>query len=106
LNHFEISLVLVDDQKMRGLNKKHRGSDAITDVLSFNLGSGLGEIFISRERAKSQARACGRSFKRELATLFVHGLLHLLGHNDQGPKERREMFKLQDEVVDSLRIKD
>jgi len=102
LDSFEISLVLVGNQKIRAINKKHLESDRITDVLSFDLGQGIAEIFISQERAQAQSKELGHSLNKELATLFVHGLLHILGHEDQSKEDRQQMFLLQDRIIKKL----
>lgn len=97
-----VSIVLTDDETVRGLNRDFREIDRPTDVLSFPLADPgalrdrespvfLGEIYVSLETARVQARAARRPFKREVAHLAVHGLLHLLGHDHHAPGERRRM---------------
>jgi probable rRNA maturation factor len=97
-----VSLVLADDTLLRTLNRDYREVDRATDVLSFSLAAPaalidpaarvfLGEIYISVETARRQARASRRHFRRELAHLIVHGLLHLTGHDHAAPGERRRM---------------
>ncbi len=111
----EISLLLVNDAEIRQLNAGYRGKDAPTDVLSFPLledgalpqpGPGpvlLGDIVISTERAAAQAQAYGHSYAREMAFLFIHGLLHLLGHDHElGPAQEKAMFSMQDQLIASL----
>lgn len=102
LGDFEISLVLVDNKKIRSLNCKYRGVDKTTDVLAFKLSSTLAEIFISVLKAREQAKKRGYTQKRELATLFIHGLLHISGYEDNTAKERKKMFKMQDRILDEL----
>lgn len=92
LEHFdgpaEISVAFVDDAKIRELNKKYRGVDSVTDVLSFpmgengnydvNLDSGakiLGDIVVSIRRAVEQAERFGHSLQREIGFLTVHSTL-------------------------------
>jgi probable rRNA maturation factor len=83
-----ISLVFVDDERMRGMNRAYRGLDAPTDVLSFEAetdeeGLVSGEIIIAVPTAERQAQAAGHPLDRELAWLFAHGLLHVLGYDDE-----------------------
>ena len=89
----EVSLVFVDDDYIQELNKKYRGVDSPTDVLSFAMLEGeslpeeeeeviLGDVVIS-ETAGRQAREFGHSFQREAAYLTVHGVLHPLGYDHQ-----------------------
>ena len=81
----EVSLLLCDDAFIRTLNAAHRGVDKATDVLSFAQEDAhlLGDIVISLETAARQARAAGWPTESEVALLATHGLLHLLGHEDE-----------------------
>lgn len=107
-------VIFVDDEEMHELNKKYRGIDRTTDVLSFALNDNkhietevisLGDIFISIPKMKSQAIEYGHSEKRELSFLALHGLLHLLGYDHTlGKKEEEEMFGLQKEILNDLGI--
>ena len=112
----ELSLIFTDDAGIRELNRDYRGIDRPTDVLSFpqweagewqsapeGLPVALGDIVISREKAAAQAAAFGHSTLRETVFLFVHGLLHLLGHDHElGPDAEKAMFSLQDEIMEAL----
>ncbi len=115
----EVSLVLVDDERMAELNRRYRGVDGPTDVLSFPMleegeddpdapGSGeevlLGDIVISVPRALAQAEMYGHSLERELAFLTVHGMLHLLGYDHRTPEEEAEMRRRQREVLAGVGI--
>lgn len=107
-------IIFIDDEEMHKLNKKYRGIDRTTDVLSFALNdnkhidafvNSLGDIFISIPKMKSQAEEYGHSEKRELSFLALHGLLHLLGYDHTlGKKEEEEMFGLQKEILNELGI--
>ena len=112
----ELSVTLTDDEHIHALNKKFRGVDRATDVLSFAfresdepevLGADfeiLGDVIISLERAKVQAEEFGHSFLREIIFLEVHGLLHLLGYDHVEEAERLEMEAEQRFVMDKLGI--
>jgi probable rRNA maturation factor len=88
---------------MRTLNRRYRGKDETTDVLSFSLREGrfasiqpdmLGDIVISIPVAARQARKEGHSIAREIDRLLVHGLAHLLGYDhERGPREARRMAR-------------
>jgi probable rRNA maturation factor len=65
----------------------------------------LGDIVISHQLAQSQAIEYGHSLKREISFLFVHGLLHLLGYDHMNKNEEKQMFKLQDKILNSLGIR-
>lgn len=94
----EISLVLVDEKKIKDLNKKYRKKNEVTDVLAFDYG----EIFICLPQAKKQAKKIGHSLKKELAILLIHGILHLAGYKDDTEKNRVRMAKKQNRLIASL----
>ena len=111
-----VSVVLVDDETIRALNRDYRETDRPTDVLSFPLADPtaladrdaalfLGEIYISLETARSQARSARRPYGREVAHLAIHGLLHLLGEDHPTPAARRRMAALEASVLTSLRAR-
>ena len=116
----EVSITLTNDKKIHELNKKYRGIDRPTDVLSFafresdepeiifddknEIDDLLGDIIISIERAKQQAEEYGHSFKREIVFLTVHGMLHLLGYDHMEEAERIEMETEQRFVMEKLGI--
>ena len=91
LAHAELSLVVVSDRTMRALNRRYRGVDRPTDVLSFSQREGpgrppdglLGDVVISLDTARRQAAARGERMEREGERLLIHGLLHLLGYDHE-----------------------
>jgi rRNA maturation RNase YbeY len=95
----ELSVLLVDDQTIQGLNRQHRKIDSATDVLSFPqmedgefISHMLGDVVISVETAKRQAVEHQFSLEQELVLLLLHGLLHLLGYDhERSPKEEKLM---------------
>ena len=93
----EVSLLLVTDRAIRALNRRWRRVDRATDVLSFPVseppGDGplLGDVVISLDTAARRARREGRRLGAELDRYLAHGLLHLLGHDHQRPREARRM---------------
>lgn len=98
------SLILCSDYVNRKLNKKFRGKDKPTDVLSFvyNDPDLLGEVYISLQRADVQARRYGVSYDEELARLLVHGLLHLFGYDHIKKSDREIMEKRESEYLKML----
>lgn len=96
----EISLIITTNSKIRKLNKKYRKIDKPTDVLSFAyLCDVIGEIFISADKARLQAKKHGHSLQKECEILFVHGLLHLLSFTHDTDKEEREMEKWSHKIL-------
>ena len=79
------SVVLITDETMRGYNRKYRGFDKPTDVLSFRGEFGyLGDILVSTETAYNQARKSSTlSFETNVRRLILHGLLHLTGYDHE-----------------------
>jgi probable rRNA maturation factor len=109
-----ISLSLVNNSQIRKLNKRFCKKDKATDVLSFPLTLvptndkfpfELGEIIISAEKAVQQAKMYGHSVERELAFLFVHGCLHILGFDHKTKKEEKDMFGRQAQILDAAGFK-
>lgn len=125
----EVSLALMAEEEIRELNRKYRGIDAPTDVLSFPMAefaepadfsrleaegqccfhpeSGellLGDIFISIPHVLAQAEAYGHTALREFSFLVVHSLLHLLGYDHMEEGEAAAMEQRQREILDSLEI--
>ena len=118
--NMSVNLVMVEPQEIQDLNKQFRQIDKVTDVLSFpmldrldelenevdaELGDvNIGDIYICRERAKQQAEEYNHGYGRELCFLAVHGLLHLLGYDHILQEEEKEMFALQDQILQKANI--
>lgn len=115
LQDVEFNVIIIDNEKIRDLNKVYRKIDRETDVISFALEDEkdmpiigdhrvLGDIYISLEQAEKQALEYGHSLKRELCFLSIHGLLHLLGYDHIEKEEERKMFQKQKEILDAYGI--
>ena len=109
-----ISVSLINDEKIHEINKQYRNIDKSTDVISFafldnenidlKAAKGpvvLGDIYISIDHAKAQAKEYGHSEKREFSFLFVHGLLHLLGYDHMKKEDEDIMFPLQEDILNA-----
>ncbi len=79
----ELSVAFVGDAVMRTANKRYRGKDKTTDVLSFTLEKQLGEILISIPKARADARAEHVPLKKKLEQLLIHGMLHITGYDHE-----------------------
>ena len=119
----EISIIFADDSYIQNLNREYRGLDEPTDVLSFALRDEqpgvpainavpanelpelLGDIFISVERAVTQAKNFGHSLERELCYLTIHGLLHLLGFDHHTPEETIKMRQAEELILEKFDLK-
>ncbi|MBO0695039.1 MAG: rRNA maturation RNase YbeY, partial [Verrucomicrobia bacterium] len=91
----KIFVWLISDRRMASLHRKFMYQTGPTDVLTFQHG----EIFISVEMAKRQAREFGNSTTNELRLYIVHGLLHLHGFDDRTKAEARKMHRAQEEIL-------
>ena len=96
----ELSLVIVDDTRMRELNRDYRGVDRPTNVLAFAMRDGefadvtpdlLGDVIISTDTVRREADAEGVAFEAHFDRLMIHGILHLLGHDHQTDAEAEVM---------------
>lgn len=118
----EISITVVDNAKIREINREYRNKDTVTDVISFALEDDedifmtidmedgdiprdLGDIFLSYDKAIEQAEDYGHSVDRELGFLLVHGFLHLNGYDHMTEADEKEMFSLQEEILREYGLK-
>ena len=107
----DVELVFVNDDEMRKINREHRGINKATDVLSFPYeqvpGGLMGSVVISTDTASRVASELGHSIECEIALLFLHGVLHILGYDHeidggqmrQKEKEVIEHFSLPDSLI-------
>jgi probable rRNA maturation factor len=122
----DVGVALVDDTYIRALNREYRGGDYATDVLAFPIDSTarrrpppaprrpagaartravepvLGDIVISVQRAREQARQFKHPLRREVALLAIHGLLHLLGYDDETESAASVMWARQRELLETI----
>lgn len=114
----QISVTFTDNEGIRELNRIYRDKDTATDVLSFpqyDFAAGeipdpellcpFGDIVLSLERARTQAKEIGHGFKREVAFLTVHSVLHLLGYDhERSAEDEEEMCRRQREIMQTVRL--
>lgn len=115
LEKCEFNIIIVDNEKIHKINKEYRNVDRETDVISFALEDNmdvnytdfrlLGDIYISIDKCYQQANEYGHSKVREICFLATHGILHLLGYDHMEENDEKEMFKLQNELLDGYNIK-
>ena len=116
-----ITITLTTPENIRKINKEYRNIDRATDVLSFPMFEKeeltkniknqefmhedvLGDIIISIEKVKDQAKEYGHSFERELSYMVVHGFYHLMGYDHMTEEEKTEMRKKEDVILNALNI--
>jgi probable rRNA maturation factor len=106
----DFSILVEDEDKLKELNHQYLGIDSATDVLSFPANeidpetgrNYLGDIIISFNHAKEQARNASHSTDSEIQLLVVHGILHLLGYDHANSKEKKKMWAIQDDILTSI----
>ena len=121
IQDLEIYITLTNNDNIQKINAEHRNIDKPTDVLSFPMferneipslkekndeliETMLGDIIVSVEKVREQAEEYGHSFKRELAYLVTHGMLHLLGYDHMIEEEKIVMRKREEEILAILDI--
>lgn len=87
---YDGSLVVVSSRRQRELNRTYRGKDTETNILSFPLEKGEGEIFLDLAKARRDAPLFNRSYTNFIGFLFIHSLLHLKGYDHGATMERQE----------------
>lgn len=95
----EITYIFTNDEYLYGLNKKYLNHNALTDIITFDYsedGKLTGDIFISIERVKENAKKFKIDFDEELHRVMVHGVLHLAGYKDKTKAARSMMRKKED----------
>ena len=116
----EISLVITNQERIQELNRDYRGKDQPTDVLSFSMSEQkveedpvafigppdglihLGEVIISYPQALLQAAESGHSIKQEMATLIIHGVLHIQGYDHEKPEMEPAMKAKESQMLSAL----
>ena len=105
----EIGIAIVDDARMRGLNRRHLNRRGSTDCLSFDLSEEADrtkprvfDIIVNGELAMREAARRGHSAEAELALYVVHGLLHQLGFDDAAAPQAERMHAMEDEILRDL----
>lgn len=104
----ELTVVFLNVHQARKINFEYRKKNYATDILSFSgQGFELGELILCPQVLKKQAEEQGHTFKKELAYMLIHGVLHLLGYEHEGTsaqakRKAKKMFKLQEQLFDSF----
>ena len=116
----ELGLVITSQERLRELNRQYLGKDAATDVLAFPMLAAeeeptsfipppdgirhLGEVIISYPQVVIQAGERGHSTDKEMAILVIHGVLHLLGYDDETPELKKQMQAREHEILSQIGI--
>ena len=110
----EINVIITNNDNIQKISKQYKNVDKPTDVLSFNndwktlsniIGYNmLGDIYISYEKVKKQAKEYNHSKKREWTYLFVHGLLHCLGYDHNNKHNEKNMNKIASIIMKKIKV--
>lgn len=95
----QIQYVFMSDEQLYEMNMEYLKHDTYTDILTFDMSEGdeiAGDMYISIDRVKDNAKNLGVDWEEELDRVMVHGLLHLMGFNDKTEEEQKEMRKRED----------
>lgn len=94
----ELSVILCSDEHLLQMNRDHLEHDYYTDIITFDYSDELiaGDLFISLDRVRDNAKQRNLKLVDELHRVMVHGVLHLLGYKDKTPEEQREMRQKED----------
>jgi len=104
----EVHVFYTTDDRIRELNRRYRGKDKPTDVLSFEMGTRvkskkiLGEVIISLDTVATQAEEMGIPFEEEVFRMLIHGILHLMGYDDETEEEYQKMMKIQKSLEEKV----
>jgi probable rRNA maturation factor len=108
----ELSILFVNDDRIRKLNSQYRNIDKPTDVLSFPQDDDpsdetgvhlLGDVVVSMETAKRQAKQHHLTFEEEVVLLILHGTLHLLGYDhEKSPREEKKMRRETQKLFEAI----
>ena len=105
-NLSEISIIFCSDDYLLEINKTHLNHNYYTDIITFNYNEDKqieGDLFISIDRVKDNAKENGVEFMNELQRVMIHGVLHLCGQNDKTEEEQAEMTRKENLMLDELR---
>ena len=104
-NQVKINIIFCNNDKLNSFKQEYFNDDALTDIITFPIKNDNdleAEIYISIEMAKINAEKFNVSLNNELSRLIVHGVLHLIGFNDDTKDSKKIMFLKQDEIISNF----
>ncbi|MGL4949496.1 MAG: rRNA maturation RNase YbeY [Anaeroplasmataceae bacterium] len=111
-NDKEFNIIFTTNEIIKDINNQYRQKDYVTDVISFAINEDeqsflteeLGDIFICIDQAIKQSEEYNHSIEREIGFLAVHGYLHLTGYDHNTLEEEKEMFNLQEDILNKSNL--
>ena len=102
-----INIVIVSPKEILRINKEFLGHNYVTDVITFENPSPVNnkiyaDIFVCFEQTKKQAQELGKHYRKEFLTVIIHGILHLIGYDDDTLKNRNEMNAVAEDIAEKF----
>ena len=104
-NHVKINIIFCNNDKLNSFKQEYFNDDALTDIITFPIKNDNdleAEIYISIEMAKINADEFNVSLNNELSRLIIHGVLHLIGFNDDTEDSKKIMFSKQEKIISNF----
>ncbi|HHN47425.1 MAG TPA: rRNA maturation RNase YbeY [Bacteroidales bacterium] len=102
----EINIIFCDDEYLLKINKEFLGKNDLTDIITFDFSENekiiSGDLYISFERVRANAKEFNVTFSEEICRVMVHGVLHLLGYGDKKKEEKQVMRQKEDDLLSLL----
>ena len=100
-----LSINFISSKELKAINKKYLNHDYVTDIISFNYSSKVklidGEILISYDDARENAKKYKSNYNKEICRLIIHGVLHLLNYDDNNKKNKAIMKQMENKLINS-----
>ena len=103
----QVDYIFCDDEYLFEINLKYLDHDTYTDIITFDYSEGkalAGDIFISVDRVRENAKDYGAGFPEELLRVMSHGILHLMGYSDKTDRDRKIMRNKEDEKIKMFHV--
>ena len=101
----ELSFIFCSDEYLKEINIKYLNHDFFTDVITFDYSKEkllFGDVYVSTDRVKENAKTYSSSFNKELFRVIIHGVLHLCGFNDKTKKEKTLIRSKENEALSTI----
>lgn len=101
----ELSFIFCSDEYLKEINIKYLNHDFFTDVITFDYSKEkllFGDVYVSTDRVKENAKTYNSSFNKELFRVIIHGVLHLCGFNDKTKKEKTLIRSKENEALSTI----
>ncbi|MFH1426843.1 MAG: rRNA maturation RNase YbeY [Candidatus Kerfeldbacteria bacterium] len=97
-----VTVVVVSDEEIQAVNKKYRGKDSPTDVLSFRYDTATAELLLGADQIRRQAEELQVPVEDEARRMIIHGLVHVMGHDHEESQEQAQKQEQLEESIEQL----